>query len=51
MNHLKISGSRGSVLSWMLLSIWLVYSAVMLWNMKVTVFGSGSMCHYVPPRE
>jgi hypothetical protein len=41
---------RGSVLSWMLLGLWLSYSTAILWTIKVNTAGAKSMCHYVPPK-
>jgi hypothetical protein len=41
---------RGSVLSWLLLGLWLSYSAAMLWNIKVNTAGATSMCHYAEPK-
>ena len=35
---------------WLLLAVWLTYSAAMLWNMKVNAVGATAMCHYVPPK-
>lgn len=40
--------SPAALLSWLLLGIWLAYSAAMLWGMKQG--GAGAMCHYVPPK-
>ncbi len=39
-----------SAMSWLLLGIWLSYSAAMLWHIKVISFGTASICHYVPPK-
>lgn len=37
-----------SLLSWLVLGIWLAYSAAMLWDMKQA--SAGGMCHYLPPQ-
>ena len=50
MRAVKAAGLHASGLSWLLLGVWLVYSAAMLWNMKVNTIGATSMCHYVPPK-
>jgi hypothetical protein len=50
MPAVKTSRLHGSALSWLLLGVWLTYSAAMLWDMKLLTVGATSMCRYVPPK-
>jgi hypothetical protein len=50
MPAMKAAPLHASELSWLLLGVWLAYSAAMLWNMKINAPGVITMCHYVPHR-
>ena len=50
MNSATRTKVRGVALSWMLMSVWLAYSAAMLWDAKLTTFGFGPMCQYTPQK-
>lgn len=39
---------QAALLTWLLLGVWLSYSAAMLWKIKVN--NTGAMCHYAPPK-
>jgi hypothetical protein len=45
----NLGKSPASLLSWLVLGIWLAYSAAMLWDMKQS--SAGAMCHYAPPQQ
>ena len=47
----KTPGLHTSTLSWLLLAVWLAYSAAMLWHIKESSAGTTAMCHYVAPKR
>jgi hypothetical protein len=49
-HNVKTPGTHSSTLSWLLLAVWLAYSAAMLWHIKVNSAGATAMCHYVEPK-
>jgi hypothetical protein len=46
----KAPGLHASTLSWLLLAVWLAYSAAMLWHIKANSAGATAMCRYVAPK-
>ena len=48
MHTRRPSSLQSVLLTSLLLSLWLGYSAAMLWKLKVS--NTGAMCHYVPPK-
>ena len=48
MHTRRPSSLQSVLLTWLLLSLWLGYSAAMLWKLKVN--NTGAMCHYVPAK-
>jgi len=40
----KAAWLQTSTLSWLLLGVWLAYSATMLWKLKAIAIGTQSMC-------
>jgi hypothetical protein len=46
----KTHGPHAAALSWLLLGVWLAYSAAMLWHFEVNSAGATAMCRYVAPQ-
>ena len=48
MHARRLSNLQAALLTWLLLGLWLGYSAAMLWKIKLN--NTGAMCHYVAPK-
>jgi hypothetical protein len=50
MQSVTAPGLDVATLSWLLLGVWLAYSAAMLWHFKANSAGAAAMCRYVAPK-